>query len=317
MCTIQGMREWWRETIMRRRGKRGPNDSESTGKIGQELPQGQLAPLRPSYAENTAGSSPVAAEPEGRLADAAPADDVLAQNVLAQDAEEPFAAGDEAEPARQGFPASNEGASALDEPAGKLVHETQPDSPSTPPPAAQATSPRAPRGFVVLTIGLPGSGKTTWFKRRAVQPLSSDMLRTILFDDITEQRYQGLVFSTLRSLLRARLIAKMPWNYVDATNLSPHERRQWIKMAKSFGYDVHAVFFDVPFEVCMERNRRRERVVSEEVMQKMGERLRPPSFKEGFSKITVVRVKGSGPSTAVAAAGAVEDGTAEDPAQAS
>jgi predicted kinase len=148
---------------------------------------------------------------------------------------------------------------------------------------------------VVLTIGLPGSGKTTWFKRRGVTPLSSDLLRTILFDDITEQRYQGLVFSTLRSLLRARLIAKMPWNYVDATNLSPHERRQWIKMAKSFGYDVQAVFFDVPFEVCMERNRRRERVVSDEVMQKMAERLRPPSFKEGFSKITVVRVKGAAP----------------------
>jgi predicted kinase len=123
--------------------------------------------------------------------------------------------------------------------------------------------------------------------------LSSDLLRTILFDDITEQRYQGLVFSTLRSLLRARLIAKMPWNYVDATNLSPHERRQWIKMAKSFGYEVQAVFFDVPFEVCMERNRRRDRVVSDEVMQKMAERLRPPNFKEGFSKITVVRVKGA------------------------
>ena len=190
-----------------------------------------------------------------------------------------------------------------DEPGGRLEHETQPESPSVPPPAAQASSPRAPRGFVVLTIGLPGSGKTTWFKRRAVQPLSSDMLRSILFDDITEQRYQGLVFSTLRSLLRARLIAKMPWNYVDATNLSPHERRQWIKMAKSFGYDVHAVFFDVPFAVCMERNRRRERVVSEDVMQKMAERLRPPSFKEGFSKITVVRVKGAGPSTSVLPAG--------------
>ena len=151
-----------------------------------------------------------------------------------------------------------------------------------------------PKGFVVLTIGLPGSGKTTWFKRRGVTPLSSDMLRSILFDDITEQRYQGLVFSTLRSLLRARLIAKMPWNYVDATNLSPHERRQWIKMAKSFGYDVQAVFFDVPLEICLERNRRRERTVNDEVMHKMAERLRPPNFKEGFSKITVVRVKSPG-----------------------
>ena len=176
-------------------------------------------------------------------------------------------------------------------PEGKLIVETQPESPSAVPPESPGV-PRLSRGFVVLTIGLPGSGKTTWFKRRAVTPLSSDLLRSILFDDITEQRYQGLVFSTLRSLLRARLIAKMPWNYVDATNLSPHERRQWIKMAKSFGYDVQAVFFDVPFEVCMERNRRRERTVSDETMQKMAERLRPPSFKEGFSKITVVRVKG-------------------------
>jgi predicted kinase len=179
---------------------------------------------------------------------------------------------------------------------GRLEMETQPDLTSLPPQENEAAgrAPQDPKGFVVLTIGLPGSGKTTWYKRRGVTPLSSDMLRTILFDDITEQRYQGLVFSTLRSLLRARLIARMPWNYVDATNLSPHERRQWIKMAKSFGYEVQAVFFDVPLEVCLERNRRRDRPVGEDVMHKMAERLKPPAFDEGFSKITVVRVKSAG-----------------------
>lgn len=162
-----------------------------------------------------------------------------------------------------------------------------------PAPAQQGQHPhkKQPKGTVVLTIGLPGSGKTSWFRRRAITPLSSDLLRVMLFDDIGEQRYQDLVFSTLRYLLRARMIARMPWNYVDATNLSPRERRGWIKMAQEFGYEVQAVFFDVPVEVCVERNTRRGRMVPDDVMQRMAQKLRPPTFDEGFSKITVVRVK--------------------------
>jgi predicted kinase len=62
-------------------------------------------------------------------------------------------------------------------------------------------------------------------------------------------------------------------------------------MAKGFGYEVHAVFFDVPIEVCLERNRKRERQVKEDVIQRMAAKLKPPSFEEGFAKITVVRVK--------------------------
>ena len=270
----EGTRNKMREK-MRRRSKRGPNNSESTGKIGQEIPSDQPAALRPSYPPQASGNAIDAAEEtEGVTLDAA----VDSADGHAAEAEQGGNDTREAQP-------------------GSIVLETQPESLGTPPAEAQPVSAAnagtpAPKGYVVLAIGLPGSGKTTWYKRRGVTPLSSDMLRTILFDDITDQRYSGLVFSTLRSLLRARLIAKMPWNYVDATNLSAHERRQWIKMAKSFGYEAQAVFFDVPLALCMERNSKRDRRVADDVMQKMAERLRPPSFREGFTKITVVRVKG-------------------------
>jgi predicted kinase len=239
------MRNWVRERMKRRKKNQPGNETEATGKVGQQKPPVDALhpePIVPAYHSETTDS----------------------------------AVGDRKRP----------------------EIEVQPESPSAPPPGtpeqkpAQATkSARPSKGVVVLAIGLPGSGKTTWFKRRGVTPLSSDLLRSILFDDITEQRYQGLVFSTLRSLLRARLIARMPWNYVDATNLAPNERRQWIKMSKSFGYDVHAVFFDVPLEVCLERNRKRDRQVKEELVQRMAAKLKAPSFDEGFNKVTVVRVK--------------------------
>ena len=301
------MRLWLRDR-MRRRSKRGPNTSESTGKIGQELPQNQPAPLQPSY-QGKAQAPPADEEPdlEGTPESLAPVHEAAAHKAAASQAKAGQVKAPQAKaPQVPAEPIGTLAAAAKTEeepaPAGNLVLETQPESLGTPPPEAVQGTAKGARGFVVLTIGLPGSGKTTWFKRRGVTPLSSDLLRSLLFDDITEQRWQGLVFSTLRSLLRARLIAKMPWNYVDATNLSPHERRQWIKMAKSFGYDVQAVFFDVPLEVCMDRNRRRERTVSDDVMKKMAERLRAPDFKEGFSKITVVRVKGA-PGSGTPAAG--------------
>jgi predicted kinase len=261
------------EGSMRRRSRRAPNLSESTGKIGQEIPSNQPRPLVPLYPDE---ASP--ARTQGR--EARPPEPTRTARL---------------EPTRPAAAPERTAKQEWAEPqnAGRLEVETQPESPSLPPPEAQAAerSAQAPKGYVVLAIGLPGSGKTTWFRRRGVTPLSSDLLRNILFDDVEEQRYQGLVFSTLRSLLRARLIARMPWNYVDATNLSVHERRQWIKMAKSFGYEVQAVFFDVPLDVCLDRNRQRDRSVSEEVMRRMAEKLKPPVFEEGFAKITLVRVK--------------------------
>jgi predicted kinase len=249
---------------MRRRTKRGPNTSESTGKTGAEIPANQPAPLVPHYPATASAQASPAQQSQPRR----PAQPQPQSPAHRQEWNEPAA-------------------------SGRLEVETQPEIPpvAAPRPNAQGQS---PKGHVVLAIGLPGSGKTTWFGRRGITPLSSDLLRGILFDDVEEQRYQGLVFSTLRSLLRARLIAHMPMNYVDATNLSTHERRQWIKMAKSFGYEVQAVFFDVPLEVCLERNRQRDRSVSEEIMRKMAEKLKPPVFEEGFEKITVVRVKSAG-----------------------
>jgi predicted kinase len=196
---------------------------------------------------------------------------------------------------RRGRGGRNRGGARPVQTAQAVSPENAPLTPTLDQPAepaqVPAAPPRPPKGIVVLSIGLPGSGKSAWFKRHNITPLSSDMLRALLFDDATEQRFQDLIFSNLRSMLKARLIARRPMNYVDATNLTPHERHSWIKLAKDYGYEVQAVFFDVPVETCLERNQKRDRVVPEDVMRRMAGKLKAPTFDEGFAKITVVRVK--------------------------
>jgi len=285
VCYKPDMRKWMSERLKRR--KKEPQ------KAGSEAAP---APLQPAFYD----TEPSHPEPVAEVAQATPAP---LQPEAAQDASaEPQAVqprqsanGDVAKRRRRrgrgGRGRSRNDASPVEPVSAALAQHGRAGTAAAPLPPVEAPSQRPSKGVVILAIGLPGSGKSSWFKRHNVTPLSSDLLRALLFDDPTEQRFQDLIFSNLRSMLKARLIAKRPMNYVDATNLSPHERSGWIKLAKDYGYEVQAVFFDVPVEVCLARNQRRERKVPEDAMRRMAGKLKQPSFEEGFSKITVVKVK--------------------------
>ena len=291
MCYKPEMRKWMSERLKRR--KKEPQ------KAGTEPAQ---APLQPAFYD----TEPAHQEPAVEVKPAAP----LA--LQPESAQEMPSAETRSAPQRQavngdvakrrrrrgrgGRGRSRNGAAPAEttaaggEPASTTAAQKETAVPAVVAPVSVAT-PRPFKGVVVLAIGLPGSGKSSWFKRHNITPLSSDLLRALLFDDPTEQRFQDLIFSNLRSMLKARLIARRPMNYVDATNLSPHERNGWIKLAKDYGYEVQAVFFDVPVEVCLARNERRDRKVPEDAMRRMAGKLKQPTFDEGFSKITVVKVK--------------------------
>jgi len=138
---------------------------------------------------------------------------------------------------------------------------------------------------IIVLCGLPGAGKSTYLEQLGVSGLSSDGLRKLLGDDETDQSIHDRVFETLRYLLRQRLALGRPVTYIDATNLTPEERRPYIAIGRSFGCEVEALFFDVPLELCRKRNAVRQRVVPEEAMKKMEAKLVPPSVEEGFQRV--------------------------------
>src|SRR5437870_12992174 len=111
------------------------------------------------------------------------------------------------------------------------------------------------RQCMVVLVGLPGSGKSTYAGQMGVTPLSSDLIRQLLADDPTDQTIHSRVFNSMRYLLRHRLAIGRPVTYVDATHLTPEERKPYVQIARWYGCDLEAVFFDVPLEVCIERNR--------------------------------------------------------------
>jgi len=141
---------------------------------------------------------------------------------------------------------------------------------------------------IVVLVGLPASGKSTYLQQLGAAGLSSDAIRKTLADDETDQTIHDRVFQTLRYLLRHRLALRRPVTYIDATNLTPPERAPYIAIGKSYGCEVEAVFFDVPLEVCRARNTGRARIVPDDAMIAMAKKLVAPTLAEGFARITVV-----------------------------
>jgi predicted kinase len=137
----------------------------------------------------------------------------------------------------------------------------------------------------VIAVGLPGSGKSTWFAERGITPLSSDQMRVLLSGDEDNQQIHKEVFEGIRALLELRLRIGQPLSHVDATHLKRVHRAPYFELAERYGATVEALWFDVPLATCMKRNQARDRRVLTEVMGEMAAGMEPPSVDEGFSQV--------------------------------
>lgn len=142
----------------------------------------------------------------------------------------------------------------------------------------------------VMLVGLPGSGKSTRAERYREWGYvihSSDAIREELFGDAGEQTNAKMVFDVLHERVMNDL--KSGKNVVyDATNVERYRRVEFLQ--KVAGLNVKGLrkvceYIDTPIDKCKERNRNRDRVVPEDVIDRMNEIMEYPNKSEGWDAI--------------------------------
>ena len=144
---------------------------------------------------------------------------------------------------------------------------------------------------LVFLVGLPGCGKSTYAEENLAQDyeiLSSDKIRLELLGSEENQSNNSLVFETLFE--RARNFLKKGKNVVlDATNVDLKERQNSLNRFNDLQIERIAIVIDTPFEICVERDKKRGRTVGEAVIRKFANRFVMPTKEEGFNEIIIVK----------------------------
>ena len=140
-----------------------------------------------------------------------------------------------------------------------------------------------------ITVGLPGSGKSTYAKEfikgKDIEYLSSDSLRAVFGKSEEDQTVTPLVFGHIKRKVDEFL--KDGKNVmVDATSVNRKERSDYINTAKKYGAKVVAIIFKMDRQGLIDRNKKRGeqggRVVPDWVIDKMLAKYEEPSFAEGI-----------------------------------
>ena len=135
------------------------------------------------------------------------------------------------------------------------------------------------RSTVTLMSGLPGAGKDAWLARHrpALPVVSLDAIRTEL--DVDAKDNQGTVIQSAREQCREHLRARRDFAF-NATNITRQMRGRWIELFADYSARVEVVYIEPPLQTILMQNKRRTDSVPEKVIERLLEKLEPPTITE-------------------------------------
>lgn len=131
-----------------------------------------------------------------------------------------------------------------------------------------------------ITVGLPGSGKSTWAQKfmdeySNILIVNNDTIREQIYKKLGHRNWSKQIENQVKDI-REQYISQAASAgcdvIVDNTHLNPPVREYIIKYCESLGFKVEIVDFrHVPIDECIERDSKREghKKVGEQVIRKM------------------------------------------------
>lgn len=134
-------------------------------------------------------------------------------------------------------------------------------------------------GEVIVMSGLPASGKTTFIKNCLPQlpVVSLDEIRRK--NGISPTGNQGKVIAIAFNMVKAHLRKHEPFVW-DATCINRDMRKKIIGTCMDYGAFVHVVYMEAEENERLKRNAEREYTVPDDAMERMKEKLVPPTYDE-------------------------------------
>ena len=146
-----------------------------------------------------------------------------------------------------------------------------------------------------LLVGIPGSGKSTWVREQLDSEckhwISRDVIRFGMVQEgeeyfSKEKQVFNLFVRAVQADIDSNFITDI---YVDATHLNEASREKLLGRLKNLeNVNLNAVVFDIPLEVCLERNAQRtgRAYVPETAIRNMYNNFRNPALdKRQYDKI--------------------------------
>lgn len=152
-------------------------------------------------------------------------------------------------------------------------------------------------GKFIMAIWLPWCWKTTYYENELKDDyvhISSDKIREELYWDVNDQEHNEEVFQEMYR----RTVETLKQNknvYYDATNISRKRREHLLNQLKQrlreYTIRYHCVIFAIDIDEVKRRNKQRERVVPEYVIDKMFKNICIPEYEEWWDKIKVINLE--------------------------